>query len=332
VICAHPAEHVPVLAIFLSPGHHALTVTDLALEGPDDAITAALLAPTIEVSAHPKPGNVSPVASFPDIAHAHFLASAAALHGPLHALASRATGEPSAAGLGRAMEEAVLNGTRWHHGGNTLLGTIFLIFPLAAGAVRTLAHDDRTLDGLISAARELVREATSEDTGAIYRAIAAASPGGLGRTERWDATAPDAADQVVSQGVTPLVAFGEAVSRDDVARELVEGFPRSRRCCSYLLDRDKLESEAVVLAYMDLLAERPDSLIRRKAGDEVAREVMNAARSIVTGLEPLSVDWWHGIRSLDDELRKDGNRRNPGTTADITAAGLFLALCCGLRP
>jgi len=52
----------------------------------------------------------------------------------------------------------------------------------------------------------------------------------------------------------------------------------------------------------------------------------------VTGLEPLSVDWWHAVRSLDDELRRDGNRRNPGTTADITAAGLFLALCCGLRP
>ena len=230
------------------------------------------------------------------------------------------------------MEDAVVQGGRWHHGGNTLLGTIFLIFPLAAGSVRTLSHDDRTLNGLIGATRELLREATSEDTGAIYRAIAAASPGGLGRTERWDATAPDAVDEVVSQGVTPLVAFGEAVSRDDVARELVEGFPRSLRCCSLLLDRERLESEAVVLAYMDLLAERPDSLIRRKAGDDAAQEVMLAARSIMSGLEPLSVDWWHGVRSLDDELRREGNSRNPGTTADITAAGLFLALCCGLRP
>ena len=309
-----------------------MTVTDLALEGPDDAITAALLAPALEVSAHPKPGNVSPVASFPDVTHAHFLASASAFHGPLHALASRVTGKPSSAGLGPAMEEAVLQGGRWHHGGNTLLGTIFLVFPLAAGAVRTLANDDRTLDGLIGAARELMHEATPADTGAIYRAIAAASPGGLGRTERWDATASDAADQVVAQGVTPLIAFGEAVSRDDVARELVEGFPRAQRCCSLLLDRDRLEPEAVVLAYMDLLAERPDSLIRRKAGDETAREVMLAARSVVTGLEPLSIDWWHGVRSLDDELRRDENRCNPGTTADITSAGLFLALCCGLRP
>ncbi|MFC1759755.1 triphosphoribosyl-dephospho-CoA synthase [Planctomycetota bacterium] len=32
------------------------------------------------------------------------------------------------------------------------------------------------------------------------------------------------------------------------------------------------------------------------------------------------------LADLDFWLRSDGNRRNPGTTADLIAAGLFVAL------
>jgi len=38
------------------------------------------------------------------------------------------------------------------------------------------------------------------------------------------------------------------------------------------------------------------------------------------------------IYELDDELRKENGSLNPGTTADLTAASLFLLLLSGWRP
>ena len=38
------------------------------------------------------------------------------------------------------------------------------------------------------------------------------------------------------------------------------------------------------------------------------------------------------IQELDDELREENGSLNPGTTADLTAASLFLLLLSGWRP
>ena len=53
---------------------------------------AAQLACLLEVSA-PKPGNVSPFASFRDVRYEDFLASAAAIGGPLQKAGERPLGE-----------------------------------------------------------------------------------------------------------------------------------------------------------------------------------------------------------------------------------------------
>jgi triphosphoribosyl-dephospho-CoA synthase len=36
--------------------------------------------------------------------------------------------------------------------------------------------------------------------------------------------------------------------------------------------------------------------------------------------------YWRAVSDLDFWLRSDGNRRNPGTTADLIAAALFAGL------
>jgi triphosphoribosyl-dephospho-CoA synthase len=41
---------------------------------------------------------------------------------------------------------------------------------------------------------------------------------------------------------------------------------------------------------------------------------------------PKSEEYLRELAKLDFWLRSDGNRRNPGTTADLIAAGLFVAL------
>ena len=60
-----------------------------------------------------------------------------------------------------------------------------------------------------------------------------------------------------------------------------------------------------------------------------------ALTGVIGGPAVIAAGWPHGesgkkaIGELDDWLRGDGNRRNPGTTADLIAAGLFVLLRTG---
>lgn len=66
------------------------------------------------------------------------------------------------------------------------------------------------------------------------------------------------------------------------------------------------------------MAEYPDTLIARKAGLERSKEVSQMARWVLAG----NIN----TGEFDTYLRADGNRMNPGTTADLIATGLFLKL------
>ena len=70
------------------------------------------------------------------------------------------------------------------------------------------------------------------------------------------------------------------------------------------------------------LANHPDSLIVRKRGPAVAAEASKRARSLleIGGLGSSAYD------EFDRWLREDGHARNPGTTADLVTACLFVAL------
>jgi triphosphoribosyl-dephospho-CoA synthase len=76
---------------------------------------------------------------------------------------------------------------------------------------------------------------------------------------------------------------------------------------------------------MIILAERVDSLIVRKCGLSIGLDVQSQARDVLhSGLYggDLFESKWS---ALDTSLRNDGNRRNPGTTADLIAAALYVA-------
>src|SRR5262249_7859751 len=76
--------------------------------------------------------------------------------------------------------------------------------------------------------------------------------------------------------------------------------------------------EAIVRTYLQFLATHPDSLIARKRGEEAAREVSERAKRVAEGkLRRDEFDGW---------LREGGHGRNPGTTAHLLAAALFVAL------
>lgn len=275
----------------------------------EDVAVAAQLACLLEVSA-PKPGNVSPGAHFRDARYEDWLASAAAI-GPALALAGTRP-------LGKTVLDAVDRSARWTTS-NTNLGIVLLLAPLARAAT---TPEKATLRERV---RGVVEATTVEDAVDVYAAIRRANPGGLGR-----ASAQDVAERPT---VTLHAAMGLAADRDGIAQEYVSGFatvfgvgvPALARARRDGLDWDA----AVVECYLVLLAAAPDTHIARRLGTAVAAEVSRQARSVLEAGAMRSPEGRIAVADFDRALRDSQNTRNPGTTADLTAATIFVALLEG---
>jgi triphosphoribosyl-dephospho-CoA synthase len=239
-----------------------------------------------------KPGNVHRLADFPNDAHyLDFLLAAAAIAGPLDRARS--------IGLGPSIFEAA-EATRRVVETNANLGMILLLAPLAC------VEEGKPLrDGVA----EVLRRTTVDDAISVYRAIRLANPGGLGEVPE-----QDVADE---PSVTLVEAMRLAADRDLVARQYVTDYADLFNLSLPALGSgDDLES-AIVASFLATLAARPDTLIARKRGRHVAEEASRrAAEAMASG----------DLDALDAWLRGDGHARNPGATADLIAATLFVAL------
>ncbi len=278
---------------------------------PDASLMAvgqcAALATIMEATA-PKPGNVYRGADFEDLSYPDFVVSATLL-APIF---EQAPGVP----LGQTVLAAVKI-TRRAVATNANLGTILLIAPLAkvprsaplaAGVADVLGHLD------------------AQDASDVYQAIRHANAGGLGRVEKAD-LAGEAPPSLID-------AMRMAAERDMVARQYVENFATVLNIVVPRLARE-LETgmellDAIVRVHVELMCEFPDSLIARRCGLEVAREAAARAGRVLGAGRPGSEDYQRGLADLDFWLRAKGHQRNPGTTADLVAAGLFVALRDGI--
>ena len=161
---------------------------------------------------------------------------------------------------------------------------------------------------------------TREDAALVYEAIRLANPGGLGRVDREDvASAPS---------ITLLEAMRLAADRDLIAAQYATGFSTvlagAERLASSGRFPDRWE-EAVIGLHLWLMTEFPDTLIARKCGTETAHESSSRARAVLEAGWPDGESAADRMADLDTWLRADGNRRNPGTTADLVAGCLFAA-------
>jgi triphosphoribosyl-dephospho-CoA synthase len=113
-----------------------------------------------------------------------------------------------------------------------------------------------------------------------------------------------------------------AADRDSIAAEYVTDFRITFDVgLPALIEARSLGwEEATVRTFLALLAAIPDTHIRRKFGPDVAANVSRDAKD-AQGAGP------QGRAYFDEELRSAG--LNPGTTADLTAAALYVALLTG---
>jgi triphosphoribosyl-dephospho-CoA synthase len=276
----------------------------------EDVAAAGQLACLLEVSA-PKPGNVSPGRHFHDTRFEDFLASAVAIGPALAAAGSRT--------LGATILAATDATARWTRS-NTNLGIILLLAPLARAA-------HRGNGGLRDELRGVLAHTTVADAADAYAAIRHARPGGLGASSSEDvASAPT---------VTLRDAMALAAERDSVACEYTTDFaatfeigaPALRAARSAGLDW----SDATVETYLRLLAAVPDTHIARKLGRPAAEAVSARAREVEQAGGVRTPQGRLALEAFDAELRSPTNSHNPGTTADLTCAALFVVILEGKR-
>lgn len=220
-------------------------------------------------------------------------------------------------GLGERIYRAV-EATHEAVGCNTNLGILMLCAPLVQALLDGRPSDRGALRERL---QSVLKQADAKQTEWLFRAIELASPGGLGSSEKHDVRGP---------AEVPLItAMSHAAERDHIARQYATGFanlydyalPRLHACEA----RWQSRTWAITGLYLSLLARFPDTHIRRKHGLYKAVVVSLHAAALEKGLCQAGKPEHYQLRLLqaDTEFKREGI--NPGTSADLTVATLFLS-------
>jgi triphosphoribosyl-dephospho-CoA synthase len=261
----------------------------------------------LEVSAE-KPGNITPSHDFGDTAYEDMLCSAIAVGPELARAGERGVG---------ATVLAVVEASRRVAPANTNLGIALLLAPLAKAALG--AGPLRARLGATLRALDVA------DASAAYAAIRLSGAGGLRDRVEHDVRSEPA--------VGLREAMASAAERDSVASEYVTDyaltFEAGLPALAAALGAGLALRDAIVELHLRLLDRAPDSLIARKRGAAAAAQVSAGARAVLAAGGVRSPEGRRALRSFDAELREPGNALNPGTTADLVTATLFVALVEG---
>lgn len=284
-------------------------MTGLPLHGGDlrERICAAYQQACLSELDALKPGNVHRFSEGHGMTLKDFIASATASAKPLTA---------PGPGLGERIYRTV-EATREAVGCNTNLGILMLCAPLVQAT-----FDERQPPGTLREKLQgVLVQADVNDTDWLFRAIQLAAPGGLGQSDQHD---------VFQTPNAPLVeVMAHAAERDLIARQYTTGYanlfdfalPRLHR-----FERQwKNRAWAITGLFLSLLARFPDTHIQRKYGLGKAIAISHHATELASGLSQAERPEHYQLRLLqaDTEFKREGI--NPGTTADMTVATLFIS-------
>ncbi len=300
------------------------------------------LAILLEVSAYPKPGNIHRTADFKETRYEHFLASAVALKPSLRDAAQRGVlssqGDISVSelGIGEVIKDAVEQVKAWQGGGNTLIGTIILLTPIAAAAGIALTEERFSISRLRKNVKLVVESTTPNDAINVFDAISIAEPGGLGKTPRFDVTDSASKQKILEDNVSLFDVFRISSSWDSVSSEWVNNysitFDLGYPYFVSILGRVNDVNIATVHTFLKILSEVPDTLIARKLDSSRAKEISAQAKQVLEAGALTTQKGREKLIQFDKKLRDAEHRLNPGTTADLTAAVLAIAILDGYRP
>jgi triphosphoribosyl-dephospho-CoA synthase len=289
------------------PRRNPTSTSSVPRPGPEAVAGAAQLACVLEATAE-KPGNITPSHDFHDTSYEDMLRSGIALGPELGRAGERGVGETVLAAV-RASRDAA--------GANTNLGIALLLAPLGRAALGGEPLRERL--------GEVLDALTVDDARDAYAAIRLAEAGGLEE--------PVEHDVREEPRVTLREAMASAAHRDTIAAEYVNDYAVTFELgVPALADALRVgvrPRDAIVELALRLVATIPDTLIARKRGADAAARVAEGARQVLVAGGVRSARGRTALAEFDASLRHDRNALNPGTTADLVTAVLFVALLEG---
>ena len=196
---------------------------------------------------------------------------------------------------------------------NTNLGMILLCAPIIQG--KLLANGT----GLQANIHAVLASTTINDAEACFTAIRLANPAGLGVSDAHDVQQP--AD------CTLQTAMQQAADFDSIARQYCNNFADVFDGVAYyqkMLNLWQRPAWAASALHLHFMRHFLDSHIARKQGETMAKLVQNeAAEHAVEFAKNFNPkNYQSALLTFDTALKKRG--LNPGTSADLTVASLFL--------
>jgi triphosphoribosyl-dephospho-CoA synthase len=232
------------------------------------------------------------------------------------------------------IKDAVIRMLDSQYGGNTLLGAIILLAPIATAA--GMIQNKFSLSKLRKNIKIITESTTPEDAVKVYDAITLVTPGGLNHAEKLDVNDPESKKTILKERITLLDTFKIASSYDSITSEWVNNYPITFELgYPYLTQQLKKTQDiniATVHTFMKILAEVPDTFISRKVGQAKAESISLEAKKVLNAGGLTTAHGRDLLLKLDSKLRDKKHDLSPGTTADITEAVLALNNLTGYKP
>ncbi|MEM2947534.1 MAG: triphosphoribosyl-dephospho-CoA synthase, partial [Candidatus Bathyarchaeia archaeon] len=142
--------------------------------------------------------------------------------------------------------------------------------------------------------------------------------------------------RIIDERISLYQVFKIASPYDMVCSEWVNNYPVTFEYAYPMLMRNLKEdgdlNTVIIHTFLAVLSKHPDTFIARKVGLKRACEVSAMAEEVLKSGGLKTAIGRERLREFDTMLRKESNLLNPGTTADIIAAALALAVLGGYRP
>ena len=276
----------------------------------------AQIASALEVSGYPKPGNVHRTRDFEDMEFEDFIISAIVIGDTIReACTDVDIKNPK---LGKYILKAVGETDKWIKN-NTNLGIVMMTTPIAVAA----AISDN-FNEIRENIKLLMSNTSVDDACDLYDAINIADAGGMGDQDEYDVASDNAKNELRENSQTMYDVLKISAPWDMLAREMTSDMPAVFEIgypAYHKFKNEKTKNEACLLTFLTILSQVPDTLISRKYGSDEALKISMMTRDLLNIKD--SSDFIDKVKDFDDYLYK--NKYNPGTTADLTAASIFVS-------
>ena len=282
----------------------------------NEIVKIAQIASALEVSGYPKPGNVHRTRDYDDMVFEDFVISGIVIGDTIREACTDVDVENPE--LGKYILDAVAETDRWIKN-NTNLGIMMMTIPIAVAAAISEDFDDIRPNVV-----KLMANTSVDDACDLYDAINIADAGGMGDQDEYDVASENAKQELRDNNQTMYDVLKISAPWDMLAREMTSDMPAVFEIgypAYHELKEEESLNDACILTFLTILSQVPDTLISRKYGNDEALKISMMTRDLLKLKD--SSEFNERLSEFDDYLFK--NHYNPGTTADLTAASIFVS-------